>query len=141
MLRTACKSKIHLATVTDANLRYEGSVTIDVALLEAADILPYERVQVVNLNNGARLETYCLEGPRDSGTVCLNGAAARKVAIGDQVIIISYGVLSAEELARHRPTVVFVDGRNRLQRITHYGDQPTRARNGRSSQRAARVTR
>ncbi len=80
MLRTICKSKIHLATVTDANLRYEGSITIDEDLLDSAQILPYERVQVVNLNNGARLETYCLEGPRGSGTVCLNGAAARWAA-------------------------------------------------------------
>ena len=141
MLRTACKSKIHLATVTDANLRYEGSITIDADLLESAQILPYERLQVVNLNNGARIETYCLEGPRGSGTVCLNGAAARWAAIGDQVIIISYGLMNDEELASHRPTVVFVDSRNRIQQVTRYGDNHARPRTGRlaaAGRRAAR---
>ena len=116
MLRTACKSKIHLATVTDANLRYEGSITVDAELLERAQILPYERLQVVNLNNGARIETYCLEGPRGSGTVCLNGAAARWAAIGDQVIIISYGLMSSAEARKHHPTVLFVDDKNRVKK-------------------------
>ena len=143
MLRTACKSKIHLATVTDANLRYEGSVTIDEELLVAAQMLPYERLQVVNINNGARIETYCLAAPRGSGTVCLNGAAARWAAVGDQVIIISYGLMSDEELAAHRPTVVFVDQRNRIQQVTRYGDNhDARPRGGRlTTARAARVAR
>ena len=122
MLRMACKSKIHLATITDANLRYEGSITVDEELLERAHILPYERLQVVNLNNGARIETYCLVGARGSGTVCLNGAAARWAAIGDEVIIISYGLMSDDELASHRPTVVFVDAQNHIERVTQYGN-------------------
>ena len=142
MLRMACKSKIHLARVTDANLRYEGSITIDEELLERAQILPYERVQVVNLNNGARIETYCLQGARGSGTVCLNGAAARWAAVGDHVIIISYGLMTDDELAKHRPTVVFVDERNRIERVTQYGHDNSTPRTKRfarlGSQRAAR---
>src|SRR3989338_7864571 len=121
MLRTACKSKIHRATVTDANLRYEGSITIDAELLEAADILPYERVQVANLNNGSRLETYCLPGSRGAGTVCVNGAAARWAAVGDQIIIISYGLMSDEELAAHHPIVILVDRENRLLQVKRHG--------------------
>ena len=89
MLRTMCKSKIHGATVTEANLQYTGSLTLDPLLMRGADLVPYEQVHVVNLNNGARLETYCIEGVAGSGTVCLNGAAARWAAIGDQVIIIN----------------------------------------------------
>jgi len=96
MFRTMMKSKIHKATVTEANLQYVGSITIDIALMEAADILPNEKVQVVNNNNGARIETYVIEGERNSGVICLNGAAARQVQIGDQVIIISYAMLTDE---------------------------------------------
>lgn len=113
MYRTMMKSKIHRATVTEANLNYIGSITIDEDLMEAADLLENEKVQIVNNNNGARLETYVIPGPRGSGVICLNGAAARLVQTGDQVIIISYAQMSAEELRSHKPTVVFVDANNR----------------------------
>ena len=107
------KSKIHGATVTEANLRYTGSITIDRNLLKASDIRPFERVQIVNLNNGSRVETYVLEGPAGSGTICMNGAAARWAQTGDKVIIISYALLSDAEVKKHLPKVVFVDERNR----------------------------
>ncbi|WP_055107800.1 aspartate 1-decarboxylase [Paenibacillus ihumii] len=113
MYRTMMKSKIHRATVTEANLNYIGSVTIDENLMETADLLENEKVQIVNNNNGARLETYVIPGPRGSGVICLNGAAARLVQPGDNVIIISYAQMSAEELRSHKPTVVFVDEHNR----------------------------
>lgn len=113
MYRTMMKSKIHRATVTEANLNYVGSITIDEDLMDAADLLENEKVQIVNNNNGARLETYVIVGERGSGVVCLNGAAARLVQPGDTVIIISYAMMSAEELATHRPTVVFVDETNK----------------------------
>lgn len=116
MWRTLCKSKIHRATVTDARLHYVGSITIDEALCEAADILPYERVQVVNVHNGARFETYVMPGRRESGEVRVNGAAARLVAPGDLVIIISYAHYTEEEARAHVPVVVFVDEGNRLVR-------------------------
>lgn len=112
MMRTLCKSKIHRATLTDANLNYRGSITIDADLMERADILPYERVQVVNCNNGARLETYAIEGERGKGDVCLNGAAARLGQPGDIVIIISYALMSDEEARTYTPRVVHVDGTN-----------------------------
>lgn len=114
MLRTMCKSKIHRATVTDANLNYVGSITIDQELMEKADILPYEKVQVVNNNNGARLETYVIAGERGRGDVCLNGAAARLVQPGDKIIILSYAQYSSEELKDFMPKVVFVDEENRV---------------------------
>lgn len=114
MMRTMFKSKIHRATVTEANLNYVGSITIDAELLKAADILEYEQVAVVNINNGARFETYAIAGPAGSGTVCLNGAAARLAQPGDLVIIITYAQMSEEELKRHRPTVVLVDQQNRI---------------------------
>lgn len=114
MLRTMCKSKIHRATVTDANLNYVGSITIDAELMEKADIFPYEKVQVVNNNNGARLETYVIAGERGKGDICLNGAAARLVHPGDTVIIISYAQYSREELANFQPKIVFVDEANRV---------------------------
>ena len=114
MLRTMCKSKIHRATVTDANLNYVGSITIDQELMEKADILPYEKVQVVNNNNGARLETYVITGERGRGDVCLNGAAARLVQPGDKIIILSYAQYSSEELQDFMPKVVFVDEKNRV---------------------------
>ncbi len=117
MFITMFKSKIHRAVVTEANLNYMGSVTIDRGLMEAADILPNEKVQVVNINNGARLETYAIPGEPGSGTICLNGAAARLVQPGDCVIIISYAVMTREEAVSHRPTVVMVDGRNRVREI------------------------
>ena len=112
MLREMMKSKIHNAYVTESNLRYVGSVTIDVALMEAADLLPNEKVQIVNNNNGARLETYVITGKRDSGVICLNGAAARLVQVGDEIIIISYATLTDEEARNYSPTVVFVNKNN-----------------------------
>ncbi len=114
MQRTMCKGKIHRATITQANLNYIGSITIDVDLLEAADIYPYEKVQVVNINNGARLETYAIAGARGSGVICLNGAAARLNAEGDLVIIISYGQFDEMEIRSLVPHVVFVDETNRI---------------------------
>ena len=115
MLRTVCKSKIHRATVTEANVAYAGSLTLDAALMKAADVLPYEQVHVVDVDNGARIVTYCIAAPPGSQTVCINGAAARLISAGDRVIIISYAQLAPEELAGFAPTVVFVDQENRIQ--------------------------
>ena len=107
--------KIHRARVTEANLNYVGSITIDPELLEAANILPNEKVQIVNVNNGERLETYVIKGERNSGVVCLNGPAARKCAVGDVIIIISYASMDFEEAKKHTPTLVFPDtNTNRL---------------------------
>ncbi len=114
MIRKMCKSKIHRATVTDANLHYIGSITIDGELLKTADILPYEMVQVVNINNGERFETYVIEGEAGSGTVCLNGAAARLAAPGDLVIIIAYGLYTEEELQNWEPKIIHVNARNQI---------------------------
>jgi aspartate 1-decarboxylase len=108
------KSKIHRAAVTEANLNYVGSITIDSCLMAAADIFPNEKVQVVNNNNGQRFETYVIEGPPESGTICVNGAAARLVQPGDVVIIISYALMENEQAKKHRPRVVFVDQKNRI---------------------------
>ena len=113
MRRRMLKSKIHRAVVTDANLHYVGSVTIDPDLLEAADILPHEQVAIVGIDNGARLETYAIAGRRGSGDLCLNGAAARLVQPGDKVIVISYADYDREELASYEPIVVHVDTANR----------------------------
>jgi aspartate 1-decarboxylase len=113
MRRTMMKSKIHRATITEADLNYVGSITIDRDLMDAADLLPNEKVQVVDNDNGARLETYVIEGPRGSGLICLNGAAARLVHPGDTIIIISYAELEDAEARRWEPTVVFVDEDNR----------------------------
>jgi aspartate 1-decarboxylase len=115
MKRVMCKSKIHRATVTDANLNYEGSITVDGALLDAADILEYEQVHVVNVNNGARFETYAIRGREHGGEVVVNGAAARLVQQGDTVIIFSYGAYEAAELEGFEPVFVFVDAANRMQ--------------------------
>jgi len=112
-----CKSKIHRATITDANLEYEGSITIDRELMESAELLPFEKVQVVNINNGNRLETYVIEGEPGSGVICLNGAAARKGQKGDKVIIISYALLDREEAKKHLPVVVKVDDKNILKSL------------------------
>lgn len=112
-MREMCRAKIHCATVTEANLYYQGSITIDRLLLEAADILPYEKVQVVNLNNGERMETYALSGDAGSGRICLNGAAARHVHVGDKVIIMAFSLAEEAEARRWKPKVVFVDERNR----------------------------
>jgi aspartate 1-decarboxylase len=124
MLRTMMKSKIHRATVTQADLHYVGSVTIDQNLLEAADILPGEQVSIVDISNGARLETYAIPGPRDSGTIGINGAAARLVHEGDLVILITYAQLSESEARDLRPRVVHVDARNRIVRV---GSDPAEA--------------
>jgi aspartate 1-decarboxylase len=108
------RSKIHRATVTEANLEYEGSLTVDETLLEAAGILPYEQVMVSNLNNGERFETYVIPGPRDSGVICLNGPTARKGAPGDKIIIFCYEYYSEEELKAFQPIIVQVDESNRF---------------------------
>lgn len=117
MFRQMMKSKIHRATVTEANLNYVGSVTIDQDLMEAVDILPDEKVQIVNNNNGARFETYAIPGPRGSGVICLNGAAARLVQPGDVVIIIAYGYMTDEEARVHHPKVAIMDERNKVSRL------------------------
>lgn len=109
MLIEVCKSKIHKATVTQANLQYVGSITIDEDLMDAANIIENEKVQVVNINNGERLETYVIKGQRGSGDLCLNGPAARKVQVGDVVIVISYALMEFEEAKKHNPTLVFPD--------------------------------
>jgi len=114
MLRTMLKSKIHRATITETDLSYEGSISIDSDLMAAADILANERVQVVNINNGIRFETYVIEGQAGSGTICLNGAAARCAEPDDLVIIITYCQLENEAAAGHVPTVVKVDANNRI---------------------------
>ena len=117
MIRTVCKSKLHRATVTEANVNYAGSITLDTQLMKAANIVPYEQVHVVDIDNGARLVTYCIEGTADSGTVCINGAAARLISAGDRVIIISYAQLTDQEIETFRPTVVLLDGRNRIRDV------------------------
>jgi L-aspartate-alpha-decarboxylase len=118
MMRNMMKSKIHRATVTEANLNYVGSITIDEELMEAADLWENEKVQVVNINNGARLETYVIPGPRGSGVICLNGAAARHAQPGDKVIIISYALMNEEEARKHRPRIVLMDEANRPAGLT-----------------------
>ncbi|WEG11335.1 aspartate 1-decarboxylase [Pullulanibacillus sp. KACC 23026] len=114
MLRTFMTGKLHKATVTEANLNYVGSITIDEDLMDAVGWLENEKVQIVNNNNGERIETYIIKGERGSGTICLNGAAARRCQVGDKVIIISYAMLSQEEWLHHAPTVVFVDENNKI---------------------------
>ena len=117
MFRTILKSKIHRATVTQADLHYVGSLTVDEDLMDAADLLPGEQVQVVDVDNGARLETYVIKGPRGSGVIGINGAAARLVHRGDTVIVISYASVSDEEAADLKPRVVFVDADNRPSQV------------------------
>jgi len=114
MLISICKSKIHRATLTDANLNYEGSITIDSDLMNAADLVPFEKVQVANITNGERLETYVIEGESGSGVICLNGAAARKGNKGDLVIIISYGHVAKSEARDIKPIVIRVDNNNKI---------------------------
>lgn len=113
MQRFMMKSKIHRAIVKDANLNYMGSITIDKKLMELADILPGEKVQIVNNNNGARFETYVIEGEENSGTICLNGAAARLCIPGDMIIIISYAIMEDNEARNYKPKIVFVDENNK----------------------------
>ena len=116
MLRFIYKSKIHRATVTDANLNYMGSITIDRRLLDAADILPNERVQIVNVNNGARVETYVVPCEPGSGVICMNGAAARWAHKGDKVIIISYCLLDTKDAKEYKPKVIHVNDKNQIKR-------------------------
>jgi aspartate 1-decarboxylase len=123
MLRTVCKSKIHRATVTDANVQYAGSLTVDAELMKAADLVPYEQVHVVDVTNGARLVTYCIEGPAGSGTICANGGAARLIAPGDTVIILSYAQVTPAELEQLAPKVVTVDAQNRIRHVVTEGCQ------------------
>jgi aspartate 1-decarboxylase len=113
-MRTMLKGKIHRARVTEVNLDYEGSITIDGLLMEAADILPYEMVHVLNINNGARFETYAIEAERGSGEIGILGAAARLVSVGDKVIILSYKVVADEEAQSCQPKLVYVDERNAI---------------------------
>ena len=114
MRRTMCKSKIHRGVLTGADLHYEGSLTVDRDLMDAADMREFEKVQVVNVNTGSRLETYLIAGDRGSGTIQLNGAAARLGAAGDHVIVISYAEYEEAELENFAPKLVFVDARNRI---------------------------
>jgi aspartate 1-decarboxylase len=122
MQRIMLKSKIHRATVTEADLHYAGSITIDREILQLADILPYERVQVVDVDNGNRLETYVIEGEAGSGIICINGAAARLIHKGDKIIIFSFYILSDEEASWMKPKVVYVDEKNKVVRLEDHVD-------------------
>ncbi|OCT12695.1 aspartate 1-decarboxylase [Paenibacillus pectinilyticus] len=117
MFRTMMKAKIHRATVTEANLNYIGSITIDEDLIDLVDMLPNEKVQIVNNNNGARLETYIIPGPRGTGVICLNGAAARLVQTGDTIIIVSYAMMTDEEARKHQPTVAIMGANNKVAQL------------------------
>jgi len=114
MLRLICKSKIHMGMVTETNLEYEGSITIDSDLMRAADILPNEKVHVLNIDNGSRCETYAIEGEAGSGIICVNGAAAHHSKPGDKVIIITYGVMDKAEASSYQPKIIFVDEKNQM---------------------------
>ncbi|OPZ83312.1 MAG: Aspartate 1-decarboxylase precursor [bacterium ADurb.Bin429] len=118
MYLTLCKSKIHRATVTEADLHYVGSITIDAELMAAANMLPYERAQVLNLDSGARIETYVIVGEAGSGIICLNGPAAHHFHPGQMAIVIAYAQMTPEEAENWRPTVVFVDEANKITRIS-----------------------
>jgi|SRR5579859_3729953 len=117
MARVFVKSKIHKAVVTQTDLRYEGSITLDARLMEKADIAPYEQVHVLNLNNGTRIETYAIEGKGRAGVVCMNGAAARHTEKGDSIIILTYQTFPDRPPKGYQPTVVFVDGRNKVTKV------------------------
>lgn len=119
MERIMFKSKIHRATVTQAELHYEGSLTIDENLMDAADLLAFEKISVVNINNGERFETYVIPGKRGSKVMCLNGAAARKAMVGDRIIVITYANMSDEEARHYKPSVVLVDEHNNIIHKTH----------------------
>ena len=119
-MRTVLKSKIHRAKVTQADLHYEGSITIDAGLMEAADILPFEQVHVLDVDNGSRLTTYAIEGARGSGQICINGAAARLVSPGDTVIILTYETMSDGDAREREPALIYVDERNRIVRTGHH---------------------
>ena len=113
MLLTICRAKIHRVTVTEADLNYEGSITIDRDLIDAAGLVPYEKVHILNINTGARIETYVIEGSAGSGTICLNGAAARLGAKGDKIIILAYGQFTREEADGFKPVIIYVDEKNK----------------------------
>jgi aspartate 1-decarboxylase len=117
MMRTMLKCKIHRAKVTEAMLHYEGSITIDETLMEAAGLVEYEQVHIYNIDNGNRFSTYTIKGERDSGVICLNGAAARQVSKGDLIIIANYAAYDEKELAKFQPTLVYVDGKNRISKV------------------------
>ena len=117
MIQEFLFSKIHRATVTDANLNYVGSITIDASLMRAAKIREFQKVDILDVNNGERFQTYVIKGVADSGCICLNGAAARRVQPGDKVIIISYAQLNEQEIETHKPTVVIVDDKNKITEI------------------------
>ncbi len=117
MQREVLRGKIHRATVTEANLDYEGSLTVDAELMEAAGLAPYEKIGVYNVSNGNRFSTYLIEGPRQSGVICVNGAAARLASAGDRIIITGYGLATEAELKAHSPRVVLVDERNRVRQV------------------------
>lgn len=119
MFLTMFKGKLHRGTVTQANINYVGSVTIDETLLKKSGIIPGEKVQIVNLNNGERLETYTIEGEADSGVICLNGAAARLVQVGDKVIIIAYAMMDEKEAKTFQPNILILDDRNKIVKIKH----------------------
>ena len=120
MTITTMKSKLHRATVVQAALKYIGSITVDEDLMDKAGIMEYEKVQIVDIDNGQRFETYTIAGERGSGMICLNGAAARCVSVGDKIILMSYADMTPEEAKTHHPTVVFVDEQNRPARVTTY---------------------
>ena len=122
---TMFKSKLHQMVVTEANLMYEGSITIDQDLLDQAQLLPYEKVQVLNITNGQRLETYTIPGERGSRVCCLNGAAARLTQIGDRIIVIAYAEMTLEEAQAHKPRVIVVDDQNNPKTVTDYSQHAT----------------
>ncbi|MGN1112651.1 MAG: aspartate 1-decarboxylase [Acutalibacteraceae bacterium] len=117
---TMLKGKIHRAVIRQADLNYVGSITVDTELLEAAGILEYEMVQIVDIDNGNRFETYTIAGEAGSGMICLNGAAARQVSVGDRIIIMCYAQMSPEEAKTHKPYVVFVDDNNKIRTVSRY---------------------
>ena len=124
MLQTMLKCKIHRATITDSNLNYEGSLTVDSNLMKEAGLIPFEKVKVYNINNGERFDTYVIEGPADSGTIALNGAAARKGMIGDLIIIASYALYSINDLADYYPQIVVLNQENTIKQIYNVDNPP-----------------
>ena len=120
MQRFMLQSKLHRATVTEADLTYEGSITVDEALMETVDLIPHEMVHIYNISNGERFETYILKGKKNSGEICVNGAAARKVSVGDLVIIANYGLMADDEARKHSPRIALLDSQNRIKkRLQH----------------------
>jgi aspartate 1-decarboxylase len=124
MLQTMLKCKIHRATITDANLNYEGSLTVDSMLMQEAGLVPFEKIKVYNINNGERFDTYVIKGPAGSGVIALNGAAARKGMIGDLIIIVSYAMYSVEELADYYPQIVVLNAENGIKQIYNVDNPP-----------------